>query len=380
MLFSVHQKSFKPVNFNRLSLRHCPLNHWRLSKVSIGRKDMFTKIISLATIFACSLGVTARAQDFYAGKVITITTFVAPGGSYDSLMRLLVQHMPRRIPGKPTMIAQNQLGAGGLVAVNHAGKLAPRDGTFLTMPSQGMPMFEVTGQPGMQASLRDFRWIGNMSKSNNVTVAWHASGLRTIEDAKKAEHSVGASGAGSMSAQFPVAANALLGTKFKVIAGYEGGAAMNLAMQRGEVDARAMDTWAGYKVSFPQELKDGRIIPLLQIGLEKEPDLPNVPLFHELVRNDPEKYAIAMFITSSLTLSRPVAAPPGTPADRVEILRRAFDATVADADFLADAQRQGLDISPMRGEDVQQIISQILDTPRDIVQKAQAVLESGAAR
>ena len=322
----------------------------------------------------------ACAQNFYAGKTITITTFVAPGGNYDALMRVLAAHMNRHIDGKPNIIAQNQLGAGGLVAINHAGKIAPMDGTFLTMPGQGLPMFEVTGQPGLQASLRDFQWIGNMSKSNNVTVAWHTSGLKTIDDARKAEHSVGASGAGSISAQFPVAFNALLGTKFKVIAGYEGGAAVNLAMQRGETDARSMDTWTGYKISFPQELKDGRLIPLMQIGLEKEPELANVPLFHELVKSDPEKYAIALFLTTSLAVSRPVVAPPGTPPERVEILRRAFNATMKDPEFLADAQKQGLDIDPMTGEEVQKIILQILDTPKETVKIAQAILEGGAAR
>jgi tripartite-type tricarboxylate transporter receptor subunit TctC len=325
-------------------------------------------------------GGPVRADDFFAGKVITITTFVAPGGDYDRLMRLLAAHYGAHIPGHPTFIAQNMLGAGGLVAVNHAGRLAPKDGTFLTLTGQGMPMFEVTGQPGLQVSLKDFQWIGNLSKSNNVTVTWYTSGLKTIEDAKKREVTAGASGAGSISAQFPIAFNALLGTKFKVIAGYEGGAAMNLALQRGETDVRSMDTWVGHKINFPQELKDGRVIPLLQIGLEKEPDLPNVPLFHELVKDDPEKYAIALFLTTSLVINRPVAAPPGTPPERVEILRRAFDATMKDPEFLADAERQHLDISPMTGEQVQDIITKILTTPKDIVAKAQAVLTTNAAR
>lgn len=322
----------------------------------------------------------ARADDFYAGKVITITTFVAPGGDYDSLMRLLAAHYGSHIPGHPTFIAQNMLGAGGLVAVNHAGRLAPKDGTYLTLTSQGMPMFEVTRQPGLQVSLKDFQWIGNLSKSNNVTVTWYTSGLKTIEDAKKREVTAGASGAGSISAQFPIAFNALLGTKFKVIAGYEGGAAMNLAMQRGETDVRSMDTWTGYKIAFPQELKDGRVIPLMQIGLQKEPDLPDVPLFHELVKDDPEKYAIALFLTTALAVNRPVAAPPGTPPERVEILRRAFDETMQDPAFLADAKLQGLDIDPTKGDEVQDIITKILTTPKDVVDKAQAILTNGAAR
>jgi tripartite-type tricarboxylate transporter receptor subunit TctC len=329
--------------------------------------------------FAAASG-PARADDFYAGKVITITTFVAPGGDYDSLMRLLAAHYGAHIPGHPTFIAQNMLGAGGLVAVNHAGRIAPKDGTYLTMTSQGLPMFEVTGQPGLQVSLKDFQWIGNLSKSNNVTVTWYTTGLKTIEDAMRREVTVGASGAGSISAQFPIAFNALLGTKFKVIAGYEGGAAMNLALQRGETDVRSMDTWTGYKIAFPQELKDGRLIPLMQIGLQKEPDLSNVPLFHELVKDDPEKYAIALFLTTSLAVNRPVAAPPGTPPERVEILRRAFDETMKDPEFLADAERQGLDINPMTGEEVQDIITKILTTPKDVVGKAQAILTSNAAR
>ena len=314
------------------------------------------------------------AQDFYAGKTVAISTFAPPGGNYDALIRLLTQFMSRHIPGKPKMIAINQTGAGGLVAINHAGKFAPKDGTFLTLASQGLFIHEATGGAGLQTSLGDFRWIGNLARSNNVAVTWHTSGLRSINDARQREYTVGASGAGSISAQFPAVFNALLGTKFKTIAGYEGGAAINLALQRGEVDVRGMDTWMGYKSVFGPEIREGKLIPFMQIGLAREPELADIPLFTELVQDDPEKSAVAEFLTTALVMSRPLAAAPGTPPERVEILRRAFDAAVKDPALLAEAKRQGVDIDPMSGEEVEAGVKQILGTPKDVITRTQRAL------
>ncbi len=325
------------------------------------------------------LAPAAAAQDFYAGKTISISTFTPPGGNYDLLMRLLAQYLPRYIPGKPQMLAINQTGAGGLIAINHAGRIAPRDGTFLTLAGQGLLIQEATGGPGLQVSLADFRWLGNITRSNNVAVTWHTSGMKTIGDARLREYTVGASGAGSISAQFPSVFNALLGTRFKTIAGYDGGPAINLAMQRGEVDVRGMDTWAGYKSVFAREIRDGKLIPLMQIGSSREKELPDVPLLTDLVKGDPDKEAVAEFLTTALAVSRPVAATPNVPAERLEILRRAFDAAMRDPDLIAEARRQSLEIDPMSGDEVEASIKRILGAPKALVARAQAAL-SGAAR
>jgi tripartite-type tricarboxylate transporter receptor subunit TctC len=265
-------------------------------------------------------------------------------------------------------------GAGGLLAFNHAGRVAPRDGTFLTLVSQGLLVHEATGQPGLQVSLRDFSWLGNLSQSNIVTVTWHASGVAAIDDAKLRDVTVGSTGAGSISVQIPNLLNSLLGTRFRIIYGYKGGAEMNLAMARGELHGRGANTWASYKASAPAEVRDGRFNVLMQIGLRKDPDLPHAPLLSDLVAGHAVYEPIARFMSLSLTVTRPLAVPPGVPEERVRLLRRAFDATMKDAVFLAEAERLGFEIDPMGGEEVQHAVMQIMATPKDVVDRTQAII------
>jgi tripartite-type tricarboxylate transporter receptor subunit TctC len=334
-----------------------------------------TPLICLVlTVAALGEAVPAAAEDFYAGKTISISTHTGPGGGYDTYLRLLARHLPRHIPGRPSIVVVNMPGAGGLLAFNQAGRVAPRDGTYLTLVSQGLLVHEATGQPGMQVSLRDFSWIGNLSQSNIVTVTWHATGVAAIEDAKLRDVTVGSTGAGSISVQIPNLLNALLGTRFRIIYGYKGGAEMNLAMARGELHGRGANTWASYKASSPAEVRGGRFNVLMQIGLRKDPDLMHAPLLNDLVAGNPVYEPIARFMSLSLTITRPLAAPPGVPGDRVRLLRRAFDETMKDAAFLADAERGGSEIDPMGGEEVQQAVTQIMATPKDVVDRTQAVI------
>jgi tripartite-type tricarboxylate transporter receptor subunit TctC len=334
-----------------------------------------TPIIRLAVAVAVlGVAVPATAEDFYAGKTISISTHTGPGGGYDTYLRLLTRHLSRHIPGRPSIVVVNMPGAGGLLAFNHAGRVAPRDGTFLTLVSQGLLVHEATGQPGLQVSLRDFLWLGNLSQSNVVTVTWHASGVTAIDDAKLRDVTVGSTGAGSISVQIPNLLNALLGTRFRIIYGYKGGAEMNLAMARGELHGRGANTWASYKASAPAEVRDGRFNVLMQIGLHKDPDLPHAPLLSDLMAGNALFEPIARFMSLSLAITRPLAAPPGVPEERVRLLRRAFDATMKDAAFLADAERLGSEIDPMGGEEVQHSVMQIMATPKDVVDRTQAII------
>jgi tripartite-type tricarboxylate transporter receptor subunit TctC len=334
-----------------------------------------TPLIRLAlTVAVLGEAVPATAEDFYAGKTISISTHTGPGGGYDTYLRLLARHFPRHIPGRPSIMVINMPGAGGLLAFNQAGRVAPRDGTYLTLVSQGLLVHEATGQPGMQVSLREFSWIGNLSQSNIVTVTWHASGVAAIDDAKLRDVTVGSTGAGSISVQIPNLLNALLGTRFRIIYGYKGGAEMNLAMARGELDGRGANTWASYKASSPVEVREGRLNVLMQIGSRKDPDLMHTPLLNDLVAGNPVYEPIARFMSLSLTITRPLAAPPGVPEERVRLLRRAFDETMKDAAFLADAERVGSEIDPMGGEEVQQAVTQIMATPKDVADRTQAII------
>ena len=316
----------------------------------------------------------AFAEDFFAGKTITLSTHTGPGGGYDTLLRLISRHWGREIAGAPSFVVVNMPGAGGLTAFNHAARIAPQDGTFLTLVGQGLVVHEPTGQPGLQASLGSMKWIGNASQSPNVTVVWSSSPVMSIADAKTREVLVGSTGAGAPDAQMPRVYNALLGTRFKVVTGYTGGPQINLAMERGEIDGRGTNTWPSYKATFPDAVNAHKLRPLIQIGLKRDPDLPDTPLLTDLVKGDPQREAVARILSLTTAISRPLAAPPGVPADRVALLRRAFDAMMRDKAFLAEADRLKIDIDPMTGEEVEAAIRQVLATPPDVIARTQEAL------
>ena len=216
--------------------------------------------------------------------------------------------------------------------------------------------------------------VASFTQSNNVTVTWHTSRIKTLDDAIAHETIVGASGAGGGSVVGPAIYNAVLGTKFKVVHGYLGGAHIDLAMKRGEVDGRGNNTWAGYKATMPNEIRDGLLNVLIQTGLKKDRDLLHVPLFLDRVKGDPAREPIASFMSKAVAIARPVASPPGVPPERVAILRRAFDATLRDPVFLAEAARLNAEIDPLTGEQVQDIVAQVLATPKPIINQIQTTL------
>jgi len=330
---------------------------------------------AVALAAATAIGtVPAVAQDFYAGKTITISTFTAPGGAYDAYIRLLARHMGKHIPGRPAMIAMNQPGAGGILNINYTGKVAPQDGTFLTIAGVGLLMQEVIGAANLQVSLRSFKWIGNVSKDNNVVATWPTSKGKTIEDAKNQDVTIGSLGAGSIDAQLPAAYNTLLGTRFKVIYGYSGTPQVMLAMERSEVDGKE-NTWASFKTTLGTA-RAGALNVLIQNATSPDPELPKVPLLIDLVKGDAKKEAIARLLSVTLELSKPLAAPPGVPEDRVELLRKAFAHTTRDPEFLVDAQKTGFPIDAMPGAELQAAIEQIMTAPPDIIAAARAALEA----
>jgi tripartite-type tricarboxylate transporter receptor subunit TctC len=185
---------------------------------------------------------------------------------------------------------------------------------------------------------------------------------------------VGATGSGGGSTVGPAIYNAVLGTKFKIVSGYPGGAEIDLAMQRGEVEGRGNNTWAGYKATFQSAIQAGHLNVLIQTGLRKEPDLPDVPLFSDLVKGDPEREPIASFMSEAVAIARPFAAPPGVPKDRVELLRRAWNATMKDPAFLADAAKLNAEIDPLNGLQVQGIVARVLATPKPVRNQIQKVM------
>jgi tripartite-type tricarboxylate transporter receptor subunit TctC len=337
-------------------------------------------IVSALLIGMLAAAPTATdAADFYAGKTITMMVHTTPGGGYDTYVRLLARHLGRHISGNPEFVVINKPGAAGLLAANYAGKIAPRDGTFLAMMQEALLLDEALGAPGLQTSMHDFNWIGNLSQSNNVIVTWTSSQVKTIGDARKRVATIGASGSGGTAAQVPAIINALLGTRFKIVLGYAGGAPINLAMERGEVDGRGASTWATYKTTSQAQIQGGKFNVLIQIGLRPEPELPGVPLLTDLVKGDPTKERAARFVSLALSLSRPIAAPPDVPPDRIAMLREAFAATMKDPAFRADAHKLGAAVDPMPGSQVQEIVNEVLRTPPPVIAVIKAALGASAA-
>ena len=327
-----------------------------------------------AILLFCASGWAAVAEDYFAGKTITLTTHSAPGGQYDAWSRLLARFYGKHIPGNPSIQVFNRVGAGGLLAVNNMAT-APRDGTALTLVANGLVLFEGIGMPGLRVTLGDFNWIGNFNASNGVTVVMAASGVRNIEEARQREAIIGSSGAGSISALLPAAHNAFAGAKFRVVQGYEGSAHMNLAMRRGEIHGRSGAPWAELMVELNEEARDGRLVAISQIGTVRDRLLPEVPLLTEIATGDERNLDAMRFVTDSLTQTRSVAAPPGVPAAVVAILRAAFDKALADPEFIAQAHQGGLELNPTSGEHVQKTIQSVLKSSgsvRDYVKAALA--------
>lgn len=335
-------------------------------------------LLCLLAMSASSLApVAAHADavsDFYAGKTIRMIIRTGVGGGYDQYSRLLARHIGRNIPGNPTILPVNMPGGGGIVAANYVAQVAPRDGTILTMVGQGLVVDQALGlNSSFKADLRTFNWVGNLSKSNQLTVAWHTSKTKSYEDALKRETLIGASGAGSISTQLPAFYNNLLGTKFKIVYGYPDGRDIDMAMERGEVEGRGTNPWASYRANSPRFVTEKLIVPLLQAGLTKEPELPDVPLIIDVVK--PADRPLAEFMARAVSVGRPIATTPGTPPERVEALRRAFDATLKDPEFIRDAETQRAEIDSMTGEELQATVQALIGAPAETRDRVKIALQ-----
>lgn len=339
-------------------------------------------IVGLGVAAAVAGPQAAGAQDsvgaFYKDKQFRVIIRSTPGGSYDLYSRLIGRHIVKHIPGNPQFVPINMPGGGGLTATNHMAQIAPKDGTHVIIPSLGVAMYQAIDFFGdkLKGNMGEFQWIGNVTTSNPVVVTWHESKVKTLDDAKRIVAHLGTSGAGSISAQLPAVYNNLLGTKFKVIYGYDGDD--GIAMERLEIDGRASNTWASYKATQPDWVRNKRLNYILQIGLKKEDELPDVPLLRDLAQNDEQKQ-IFEFFSKVAALTRPMATNPGVPAERVAALRKAFMATMADKEFLAEANKQSADVGPfMDGETVQKLTIEILQTPKPLLEKVTAAMQHKA--
>ncbi|HEY7384881.1 MAG TPA: hypothetical protein VH743_14535 [Beijerinckiaceae bacterium] len=317
------------------------------------------------------------AEPFYSGRKIDLIIGYTPGGTYDLYARLVARHMGKHIPGKPTIVPRNMPGGGSRVAATWVYEAAPRDGTVLATADQALPVEQAMGDKQLRIDTTRLNYIGNPIAGNNTTVTWHTSGVKTIDDARRVEVPVGATGA-STSSQYPRAMNALLGTKFRIILGYPGANDINLAMERGEVAGKGSDSWTAWKATRPDWLRDKKINILVQIGLKKEPDLPDVPLMMDLAAN-PDDRAVLRLLSVSGTIGRPIFTTPEVPADRVRTLREAFQMTVRDPAFLEEAKAANIDLNPVSGEELQKLVGEIVATPRPIAERLHGIISEQSA-
>jgi tripartite-type tricarboxylate transporter receptor subunit TctC len=318
---------------------------------------------------------TANAQsvaEFYKGKSVNVLIGVGVGGEYDLHARLTGRFIGRHIPGNPAVVAQNMTGAGGIKMANYLYSVAAKDGTNIGMLSNTLPMLQATDAPGLQLDAAKFNWIGAISPTVETIAVWHTAGVKTIEDVRTREVVVGASGKGAITHTFPTAMNELLGTKFKVVVGYEGGNAINLAMERGEVQGRN-NTWSSWKVTKADWLRDKKINVLAYAG-PKPKDLQGVPSLSELAKNDDDRKVLSL-ITSGTEFGRPLALTPDVPSERVAAMRSAFEATMTDKDFLAEAAKLNIEVEPVKGEYLQGLARELIDLPKPLAQRAKAIVE-----
>lgn len=329
-----------------------------------------------SALYASIAAVSASAQtpaNFYAGRPMTIIISSGAGGGYDVSARLVARHMQRFIPGNPTIVPRNMPGAGHALAAQHMFAVAPQDGSVIATLGQNLPMAQLLEPDQIKFRTEDFNWIGNVSQSNNVTVAWHAAGVETFDDVLKTQLVVGAQGINSTSAQYPMAMNNMLGAKFRIISGYSGTQSINLAMERGEVSGLGSNSWATWKAQKPDWVKERKIIPLVQMGLNRAPDLQDVPLLTDLARSKAEKQVFDL-LSSGIVIGRPILTTPNVPEDRVAVLREAFDKTVVDPTFLTEADKAKLDIDPLSGAELQRYVEELVTIPPDVVKLVAAAL------
>jgi tripartite-type tricarboxylate transporter receptor subunit TctC len=345
--------------------------------MSIRRCNSWIGPTSTALAIALTYSSAAAAQtaaEFYKGRNLELDISSSVGGGYDAYARMLARHIGRFIPGSPIVVAKNMEGAGGLRLANFLYNAAPKDGTTFATLYRGTVFDPLLGGKGAQFDATRFTYIGSANNEVSVCVAWHTTGITRFEQVLTKELVVGASGPSADTYQFPKIVNGVLGTKFKIIAGYPGGNDIDLAMERGEVQGRCGWSWTSLKATRRSWFTEKKISILFQMGFSGHPDLPDVPLVIDLARNDDDK-AILKLIFARQVMAWPYIAPPDVPNDRAEALRAAFSETMKDKDFLADAEKSALEIRPVTGEDIQKLVKDVYKTPPAIVQRAADILK-----
>jgi tripartite-type tricarboxylate transporter receptor subunit TctC len=335
--------------------------------------------IGLCAIMLLVAGDGARADNdvaaFYAGKTVQMVVATSPGGGVDLIGRLVARHLKDHIPGKPNIVVQNMPGAGGNQMANNLFASGARDGTVIGAPLNGMPTNPLLTPKVARFDPTRFTWIGSMYRSNNVAYVWHASPVQSLEELKTKEAIIGTSGPGSGSYDLSIMARDVLGLKYRIVRGYKSSTEINIAMERGEIHAQIVG-WDSIKAQRPEWIRDKTILIIGHFSLEDPPELRPYPRIADLARTEADRQALRLVLARQAH-GRPYFLPPGVPPARAEALRRAFDATMRDPAFLAEAQAMKVEVDPMTGEQVQELVALVhQNTPADVVERVRAMMSA----
>jgi tripartite-type tricarboxylate transporter receptor subunit TctC len=330
-------------------------------------------VIAAIVLHAAPAGAQS-VEDFYRGRTIDLDIGYSTGGGYDLYARLLARHLGKHIPGNPTVVPKNMAGAGSLRLTNYLYSAAPRDGSVIGATSRGAASDPLLGEPGAQYDASTFSWIGSLNNEVSVCVVLRSAGIAKFDDLLSQTLTVGSTGAGDDTYQFPAMINAVLGTRFKIVAGYPGGNDVTLAIERGEVQGRCGWSWSTIKTTRPDWIASKKIVVLVQMSLSKHPELPDVPLLRDFAKTDEQRQIFKLFCARQV-MGRPIVAPPGLPADRLAALRQAFADTMTDKDFRTDAETNKFEVNPVSGGDIDALVKEIYQTPPEVTKKAAAILK-----
>jgi len=330
----------------------------------------------LAVTMLLAVPSASWAQDvagFYAGKTIRLVVGVDVGSGYDLNARLLARHMGTHIPGHPAFIVQNQPGAGSATMTSQLYASGPFDGTAIGAAFAGMPTIPLLQPGGSRFDPTRLIWLGNTNRETHVTYVWHGAPVQSLAEARITELIMGAQAPGSSQVDFPLVANALLGFRFKIVAGYQSTPKINLALESGEVQG-TIAAWTTLKTLSSAWLADRKIKIIAQWALRQNPELPDIPNVLDLAKTATERDALRL-VMARLDVGRPFFLPPNVPSDRVAALRAAFDATMKDAAYRAEAQQLNIDVDPLTGTELATLVSQVAQTPAETVARVRAALE-----
>ena len=320
----------------------------------------------LALLLAAGDG--AAQPEVFARKTITVTIGYTAGGSYDLYGRMIARHLGKHIPGTPTVIVQNMPGAGSLKAANYLYEVAPKDGTALGVIVESAALEQALANPAVQYDAAKFTYLGRVATSNNIFMQWHTAKVQSLDDARRMETSLAGTGPGSIADTVPRLLNALTGTRFKLVSGYPASSEAMLAMERREVDG-ASSSWTAVTVSKQNWLREKKIKIILQTTPERTAELPEAPSLGEIGNTPEDKQVFALYASGS-AIGRSLLAPPGIAAERVQALRNAFQAMVVDPEFVADLQRTDVELSPLSGEQVAELVTRTLSVPAAVRERA----------